>query len=87
MPGVESETEPMSQWNDPQLWQALLDGAGCPIRTRGVPLHVIARMECSWLTLSDETPSVWPHQATNGRRTTAFLRPNRNESVRQCLFE
>jgi diadenosine tetraphosphate (Ap4A) HIT family hydrolase len=46
----------LSKWNDPQHWKALLDGSGCPICTRGLPLHVIAELECSWLTMPEEAP-------------------------------
>jgi diadenosine tetraphosphate (Ap4A) HIT family hydrolase len=46
----------MSKWNNPPIWQALLDGSGCPICTRGLPLHVIANLKCSWLTMSEEAP-------------------------------
>ncbi|ADO71755.1 HIT family protein [Stigmatella aurantiaca DW4/3-1] len=38
------------------MWQALLDGSGCPICKRGLPLHVIANLECSWLTMSEDAP-------------------------------
>ncbi len=46
----------MGKWNDPPAWRALLDGSACPICLRGRPLNVVAMLESSWLTMSEEAP-------------------------------
>ena len=46
----------MSKWNDPIAWTGLLDGSACPICKRKGPLHVIAKLEGSWLTMSEDAP-------------------------------
>ncbi len=44
----------MSRWMDPDAWARLLMPEGCPICREGGPTHVIAKLEVSWLTMSDE---------------------------------
>lgn len=44
----------MSRWSDPQEWAALVNGASCPICRAGVPLDVVAELEVSWVTMSED---------------------------------
>jgi diadenosine tetraphosphate (Ap4A) HIT family hydrolase len=46
----------MALWNDRELWSALCSGAGCPICRRGEPLELLAKLEASWLTMSEVAP-------------------------------
>jgi diadenosine tetraphosphate (Ap4A) HIT family hydrolase len=48
----------VSKWNDPIAWAALRDGSECPICNRGRPLNIIATLDSSWLTMSEEAPMV-----------------------------
>ena len=41
----------MSLWNDPDRWSALCSGVACPICRRREPLHVVAKLEASWVTM------------------------------------
>lgn len=45
----------MSRWTDPQAWAHALRQEGCVICAGGGPTHVIARLEVSWVTMSEET--------------------------------
>lgn len=46
----------MSKWNDPIVWSALLDGSACPICRRAQPLHILATLDISWLTMPEDAP-------------------------------
>ena len=46
----------MSKWNSPAEWQRLCDGSACPICARGKPLNIIAQLDASWLTMSEDAP-------------------------------
>lgn len=43
----------MSSWSDAAAWRGLADGSTCPICVRGVPLHIIADLAASWLTMPE----------------------------------
>ena len=43
----------MSNWNDRAAWQGLLDGSTCPICVRGEPLHIVATLASSWVTMPE----------------------------------
>lgn len=43
----------MGNWSDPIAWQGLVDGSTCPICVRGQPLHIIATLDASWLTMPE----------------------------------
>jgi diadenosine tetraphosphate (Ap4A) HIT family hydrolase len=45
----------MSGWTDPRAWARVLTPEGCVICTRGGPTHVIAELEVSRVTMSEET--------------------------------
>jgi len=43
----------VSHWNDAVRWQGLVDGSTCPICVRGEPLHIVATLAASWLTMPE----------------------------------
>ncbi|HEX2209403.1 MAG TPA: hypothetical protein VHG93_17125 [Longimicrobium sp.] len=45
----------MSRWTDPEAWARVLAPEGCVICREGGPTHVIAELEVSWVTMSEET--------------------------------
>jgi diadenosine tetraphosphate (Ap4A) HIT family hydrolase len=44
----------MSAWGNPAKWDALCSGESCPICVGGKPLDVVAEMEASWVTMSED---------------------------------
>lgn len=46
----------MGKWNDSAAWASLIDGSACPICERGHPLNIIATLQSSWLTMSEDAP-------------------------------
>ena len=43
-------------WDEPERWQALVDGRECPICVRGAPLGVLVERSASWITSGDRIP-------------------------------
>jgi diadenosine tetraphosphate (Ap4A) HIT family hydrolase len=39
-----------SIWDDPERWQGLADGSGCPICLRGEPLGILLDRPATWIT-------------------------------------
>jgi diadenosine tetraphosphate (Ap4A) HIT family hydrolase len=45
----------MSRWTDPDTWARVLTPEGCVICRDGGPKDVVAELEVSWVTMSEET--------------------------------
>lgn len=44
----------MSRWTDPGEWARVLTPEGCVVCRQGRPTHVVAELEVSWVTMSEE---------------------------------
>jgi diadenosine tetraphosphate (Ap4A) HIT family hydrolase len=51
MPQIE-----MALWNNLERWTAMCSGKACPICENSEPLHVVAALEASWLTMQEAAP-------------------------------
>ena len=45
----------MPQWNDPDAWKLLRDGATCPICLHGRPMGVVVELESAYLTSGEDS--------------------------------
>ena len=46
----------MSKWHDAETWAKLCSGETCVVCRRGQPLDLVATLEASWLTISEDAP-------------------------------
>jgi diadenosine tetraphosphate (Ap4A) HIT family hydrolase len=46
----------MSQWTDAERWEQLVRGEGCPICRAGGPLHLLAELEVTQLSMGEDGP-------------------------------
>lgn len=44
----------MSKWTNPELWESLLNGEGCPICRDGGPTNIIAELDVCYVVAGDE---------------------------------